>query len=160
MSIFQKGFSELANDPRLKDNGIKISVFGKYKTLPKEITKEIDRCIENTQYNNSSFLNFCIAYDGQSEIVEACRKISEEFKNKAPEEITKETIKANLFTAEFPAPDLIIRSGGEKRLSGFLLWDSSYSELYFSDKYWPEMKTEDLLLAIEDFQKKDRRFGQ
>jgi tritrans,polycis-undecaprenyl-diphosphate synthase [geranylgeranyl-diphosphate specific] len=161
MRLFKEGFSKLSKDKRLMEDGIKVSVFGKYKMLPEDVVREIDKCIELTKDNNESFLNFCIAYDGQSEIVEACKKISEKLKNNElkQDDITKETIKSNIFTARFKAPELIIRTGKEKRMSGFLLWDSSYSELYFCDKFWPDIEAQDFLEAIKEFQQRNRGFG-
>lgn len=162
MRLFKIGFAKLAKDRRIKENQIKVNIFGNYRSLPKDVVKEIEKCIEISKDNNKLNLNFCIAYDGQSEIVRACREIVKKTKNDEIDdhEISKELVKSNLFTAYIPAPELIIRSGKEKRLSAFLLWDSSYSELYFSDKYWPDMANDDFLQAIEDFQKRHRKFGR
>jgi undecaprenyl diphosphate synthase len=162
MRIFETGFLEVAKNSETKKNGIKISVFGKYKTLPSSTVRAIERAVDETKNNNEFFLNFCIAYDGQTEIVEACKKIM--LKNSDTksdiENLKKKDIKQNMYTSEFNAPELIIRTGKERRLSGFMLWDSSYSELYFLDKYWPDVNPEDILDAIINYQNRQRRFGK
>jgi len=161
MKLFKKGFSNLAKDENIEKHKIKISVFGNYKALPADIVKEIDKCINMSKYNTGFGINFCIAYDGQDEISRACKLIANKVKNNElnTEDINNQTVKNHLFTANFPAPELIIRTGKVKRLSAFLLWDSSYSEFYFLDKYWPDMKSQDFIDAIGDFQNRQRNFG-
>jgi tritrans,polycis-undecaprenyl-diphosphate synthase [geranylgeranyl-diphosphate specific] len=110
------------------------------------------------------YLNIAIAYGGQVELVDAVKKIGAKIKNGTldVDKISKETIESNLYTAHLPqsAPDLILRTSGEQRLSGFLLWQGAYSELIFMDILWPEFRKIDLLRAIRTFQKRNRRVGK
>ncbi len=162
MKLFEAGFRGILKDKNIFESKVKISVFGDYTELPENVSAVIKEAIEKTKDHDQFFLNFCINYDGQSEIVHACKKIASDFKENrlSDEDITKELVKKNIFTSKFKAPELIIRSGGEKRLSAFMLWDSSYSEFYFSDKYWPDMTEEDIVKAIDEFQQRQRRYGQ
>jgi tritrans,polycis-undecaprenyl-diphosphate synthase [geranylgeranyl-diphosphate specific] len=160
MNLFKKGFDELLNDKRINKNKVRVSVLGKIELLPDEVKRAIKKVVEKTKNYGNFFLNFCIAYDGREEIVNAVRELCKKYKHNSISEIDENAVKANLYTCNFPAPDLIIRTGKEKRLSGFLLWDSSYSEILFSDKYWPEFSKEDFLKAILNFQKRERRFGR
>jgi tritrans,polycis-undecaprenyl-diphosphate synthase [geranylgeranyl-diphosphate specific] len=161
MMIFKIGFEEIVKDRYIYDNKVKISVFGDYKKLPAQVSNAIQNAIDKTKNHNKFYLNFCINYDGQTEMVEAFKKIIKDSSYKsANQNITKEMIKQNIYTSQFPAPELIIRSGGEKRLSGFLLWDSSYSELYFTEKLWPEITEDDILEGIRKFQESERKFGK
>jgi tritrans,polycis-undecaprenyl-diphosphate synthase [geranylgeranyl-diphosphate specific] len=116
-----------------------------------------------TQNYGSHFLNFAFAYGGRAEIVDAAKKIAEQVSEGKlrPENVNEETFEQYLYTSHLPnqEPDLIIRTSGEERLSGFLLWQSAYSELCFLDVYWPDFRLIDLLRAIRTFQKRKRRFG-
>ena len=107
-------------------------------------------------------LNIAISYGGRAEIVDAVRKIVSKIENKelALDEINEKIISENLYTEGLPDPDLIIRTSGEERLSGFLLWQSAYSELYFTDIYWPAFRKIDLWRAIRTYQQRERRYGK
>ena len=119
---------------------------------------------EKTKNYSNHFLNIAIAYGGQQEIVDAVKKIAKRVKNNELdiEDITEETISKHLYTANppHPNPDLIIRTSGEERISNFLTWQSSYSELYFCETYWPLFRKIDFLRAIRDYQRRERRFGK
>jgi undecaprenyl diphosphate synthase len=135
--------------------GLKVKIIGQKEKLPKSVQKELDR-VENATKNNSGMvLNLALSYGGRAEIVEAVKNIIK--KSIKPEELTEDIIKENLWTSDV---DLIIRTGKEKRISNFLIWQAAYSELYFSDKYWPDFKKEDLDNAIEEYTKRKRRFGK
>lgn len=131
---------------------IKIKITGQKERLSKKLQEKIKRAEEATKENGKGILNLLISYGGRTEIVQAAQKI----KGK----ITEEKINNNLWTAGLPAPDLIIRTGGEKRLSNFLTWQSVYSELYFTDKFWPAFTKKDLDKAFEDYASRSRRFGK
>ncbi|MCW1297757.1 MAG: polyprenyl diphosphate synthase [Candidatus Parvarchaeota archaeon] len=160
MKLFKEGFEQIVNDKRIKENKVRINVFGKIELLPANVRKVIKKAVSRTKNYTNYFLNFCIAYDGREEIVNAVEKICKLYKEGKIKYIDEDLIKSAIYTCDFPAPDLIIRTGKEKRLSGFLLWDSSYSEIFFSNKYWPDFKKEDFARAILDFQKRERRFGK
>ncbi|MEM5783360.1 MAG: polyprenyl diphosphate synthase, partial [Candidatus Aenigmatarchaeota archaeon] len=107
-------------------------------------------------------LNFAIAYGGQEEITDAVKKVSEDVKSGKIEikDINEEIVRNALYTGNLPYPDIIIRTGGEKRISNFLLWQSAYSELFFLDKMWPEITKEDFIQVLKEFEKRERRFGR
>jgi tritrans,polycis-undecaprenyl-diphosphate synthase [geranylgeranyl-diphosphate specific] len=107
------------------------------------------------------FLNIAIGYGGRTEIVDAFRRIAARISNGelAPEQVDEELVGNHLYTAGLPDPDLIVRTSGEERLSGFLLWQAAYSELYFCDVFWPAFRRIDLLRAIRSYQQRERRYG-
>jgi undecaprenyl diphosphate synthase len=135
--------------------GFRVKVIGQKDRLPKLIQKELDRVENATKDNFGMILNLALSYGGRAEIVEAVKNIIK--KNIKPEELTEDIIKENLWTSDV---DLVIRTGKEKRISNFLIWQTAYSELYFSDKYWPDFKEKDLDKAIEEYTKRKRRFGK
>ena len=119
---------------------------------------------EKTKNNTEAFLNIAIAYGGRTEILDSVKKIATDVKlgKISPEDIDQSTIEQSLYTAHLPNPDpdLVIRTSGEERLSGFLLWQSAYSELVFLDEYWPDFRKIDLMRAVRTFQKRTRRYGK
>jgi len=126
--------------------------------LPKFLQKRIKEAEELTKNNKERILNLAISYGGRPEIIQAVKNI---IKKKIPaNKITEELINNNLWTAGLPYPDLIIRTGGAKRLSNFLTWQTAYSEFYFTKKYWPEFTEKDLNKALLDFSHRERRFGK
>jgi len=139
----------------LNKNGVKIRHIGSKKNLPKNILKKIDRSEEITKNNDDFFLSVAFNYGSRNEIVQSVRKLSvSDLKN-----LTENSFSEILSGRNFPEPDIIIRTGGHKRLSNFLLWESAYSELYFLDIFWPEFSEENLKEIIEDFSKRKRNFG-
>jgi tritrans,polycis-undecaprenyl-diphosphate synthase [geranylgeranyl-diphosphate specific] len=154
----------LYNDNRIHKKQIRVKSIGEFDKLP-ETLQEILKKLENrTEKYSNMYLNIAIAYGGQRELIDAIRKIAYSVKeNKIKvEDIDEKVIEANLYTAHLPQaePDLILRTSGEKRLSGFLLWQSAYSELVFVDIFWPEFRKIDLMRAIRTFQKRARRYGK
>jgi undecaprenyl diphosphate synthase len=127
--------------------------------LPKDEQELIRQCMEKTRNNDKHVFTACIAYNGQDEIVDACRKIVAE--GIKPQDIDREMIKKHLYTADIPAPELIVRTGmdPDMRLSGFLLWDSSYSEFAFTKTYWPALTEEEVGKIIDEFDIRKRRKG-
>lgn len=158
MKLFSQAFSK-KNIQEIDREGIKIQVIGQKERLPYQLQEKIKRAEEITQDNREGILNLALSYGGRAEIVEALRKIMK-MNPKPPEKIDEELIEKNLWTAGQANPDLIIRTGGEKRLSNFLLWQSAYSELYFSEKYWPDFTEKDLEEAFKEYSQRQRRFGK
>jgi undecaprenyl diphosphate synthase len=143
-----------------KEKGIKYNVLGNFELLPKEIVGKINDAINASEkeWKNDKpklLVNLCICYGGRQDIVRAAHAVVER-----KLEINEENINANLFTKGTKDVDLLIRTGGEQRLSNFLLWQASYAELYFTDKMWPEFAKEDFTVALEWFGNRQRRFGK
>lgn len=143
-------------------NSIRLQVTGDVEKMPVETVKLIIETIERTKGGSRMVLNLALSYSGRWEITEAARKIAQEAKAGTldPETITEDSIAAHLATAGMPDPELLIRTSGELRISNFLLWQLAYSELYFTNKYWPDFRKEDLYEAIVNFQHRERRFGK
>ena len=140
---------------------IKIRVIGEKENIPKDIQEKIDKLVEKTKNNTGLTLNIAFNYGGRAELVSATKKIAEKVKNGEIkiEDINEKLISDNIYTANQPDPDLMIRTSHELRTSNFLPWQLTYSEFYFPEKHWPEFKEEDLIEAIKIYQKRNRRFG-
>ena len=143
---------------------MRVKAIGTIELLPESIKDVLKRLDDATRDYDNHFLNIAIAYGGQNELVDAVKKIGTKIKNGEidAENINKEVIESNLYTSHLPqsSPDMILRTSGEKRMSGFLLWQSAYSELVFLDIFWPEFRKIDLMRAIRTFQKRKRRVGK
>ena len=163
MQIFEEKLRKLLTDKRIHQNQVKVKIIGRRELLPNSIKNIIEEVEESTKNYNKHFLNVALAYGGRAEIIDAAKRIAEKVKQGKldPNEINEKLFEKHLYTAHLPKqdPDLIIRTSGEERLSGFLLWQSAYSELCFLDIYWPEFRKIDLLRAIRVYQKRKRRFG-
>ncbi|MEM5812231.1 MAG: polyprenyl diphosphate synthase [Candidatus Aenigmatarchaeota archaeon] len=144
------------------ENRIRLSFFGRLELLPKDLQKDIAKARSITKHYSNYFINFAIAYGGRQEIVEASRRISEKIAKGVlePGDVDEIVFRQNLQTNGHPDPDLIIRTGGEKRLSNFLLFQSAYSELAFTDTYWPAITKKEFMSILRDFGKRERRFGR
>ena len=151
----------LKETPELKKQGVVLNFIGDLSKLPQKALDSIEDSINKTKDNNGLIVNIAINYGGRSEIAMAVRNIVKDalMNNISAEQITEELISDSLYTKGQPDPDLIIRTGGEVRLSNFLTWQSAYSELYFTDILWPDFKDDDFDDAILYFQKRSRRFG-
>ena len=162
--LIHKRLEKLYIDPRLQKNKMRVKAIGTIELLPESIKDVLKRLDEVTKNYDNHFLNIAIAYGGQDELVDAVKKIGTRIKNGELDanEINKEVIESNLYTSHLPqsSPDMILRTSGEKRMSGFLLWQSAYSELVFLDVFWPEFRKIDLMRAIRTFQKRKRRIGK
>lgn len=147
-------FNDLANKELIHKNQIKISVLGKWYDLPGKFVDSIKNLIEKTKEYDSYFVNFCINYNGQEEIVDSIKLISRQIKADKldPELISKDIIKENIYSSYFPPPNLIIINGS-KRTSDLLLWDSPNAKVYFTNKLWPDFDRIELMDAIRDYQK-------
>ncbi len=145
----------------LLDNGVRVNFIGRKDPLSKKLVKEIDLIEKKSKNNLKLTLNIAFNYGGRAEIVDAAKKIAEEVKSEefSADDLDEEKFSSYLYKSEFNDIELLIRTGGEKRLSNFLLWQSAYAELYFTDKYWPEFNEADFEAALEDFNSRERRFG-
>jgi|MGYP001177148079 tritrans,polycis-undecaprenyl-diphosphate synthase [geranylgeranyl-diphosphate specific] len=159
-SLFEESIKKLKNDKGLDKNGIKVRFIGRLHRFSENIQKGMYEIMERTKNNDNFKLNFAMAYSSKAEITDALKKIIQKLKNKEIKEeyIDEELIKENLYLSS--SPDILIRPGGEKRISDFLLWQISYSELFFIDKLWPEFTKQDLIHIIKEFSQRERRFGR
>jgi undecaprenyl diphosphate synthase len=141
----------------MQANGIRFRAIGRIERLPESARAWIDRATAETAGNSGLVLNLALSYGGRGEILEAVRRMRAA--NGASPELTEEVFSSYLDTAGLPDPDLIIRTSGEQRISNFLLWQAAYAEFYFTDTLWPDFEEQDLLVAILDYQGRQRRFG-
>ncbi|MCS7119624.1 MAG: polyprenyl diphosphate synthase [Nitrososphaerota archaeon] len=164
MRIFKERLEQTLRNEDIHRHRVKVKAIGRLNMLPPQIQELVRKVEEMTKDYNEHFLNIAMAYGGRAEIVDAAKKIAMEAKENrlTVDEINENLFEKYLYTAHLPKqdPDLIIRTSGEERLSGFLLYQSAYSELCFLDVYWPEFRKIDLLRAIRTFQKRKRRFGK
>lgn len=142
----------------LFDRGARLGIIGNIKVFPKDLQEAIDKTKNLLKENERIKLNIALNYGGRPEIVEAVKKIMTQEVN--PSEIDEDLISENLYTRSDDDPDLIIRTGGEHRLSNFLIWQASYSELYFTDVLWPDFGGDELEEAIEEYSRRKRRYGK
>ena len=157
MDLFETYLSEPRGVKKFQQEGVHVQIIGQKERLRPSLQKVISD-IENLTKDNSSFyLNLAVSYGGKWDITQAVKRIVQE--GIPAEEIGEETIAERLSTAGLPDPDLIIRAGGEKRLSNFVLWQGAYAELYFCPKYWPDFEEQDLQEAFDEYARRQRRFG-
>tara|TARA_Y100000310_G_C20417149_1_gene684877 strand:+ start:68 stop:757 length:690 start_codon:yes stop_codon:yes gene_type:complete len=152
--IFRETFRDMDRDKMMRD-GVRMKFIGDLDLLPDDLRDECYRLEKDTAENSEFVANFCVAYSGRQELVEAVKRIIGS--KVSGDEVTAGVIQDNLYLAS--EPDFIIRTGGEKRTSNFLPWQSSYSEWFFLDKMWPEFDREDLVRCIEEFKDRKRNFG-
>ena len=148
--------------PDLIKNGVRLQAIGNLDRMPEEVRARLNKCISDTAQGTGVTLVLALSYSSRWEIVDAVKKISSKVKNgeMTIEDINEDTITSSLTTSQIPDPDLLIRTGGEERISNFLMWQISYSELYFTSEYWPEFGKESLYKAICNYQSRERRFGK
>jgi tritrans,polycis-undecaprenyl-diphosphate synthase [geranylgeranyl-diphosphate specific] len=162
--LIRTRLEKLFNDPRIHRNKMRVKAIGRIELLPNSIKEVLNRLDNVTKNYNDHFLNIALAYGGQFELVDAVKKIGEKIKDGSlnVSDINKNVIESNLYTSHLPqsSPDMILRTSGEKRLSGFLMWQSAYSELIFMDIFWPEFRKIDLMRAIRTYQERKRRLGK
>ena len=153
--------SSLEDEIFMKNN-VRFRVIGDMARLPKEVQAKLEETMEHTANNSAMTMVVALSYSSRWEITDTMRRLAEEVKNGLlnPEDITEESISQRLATAFMPDPDLLIRTGGELRISNYLLWQIAYTELYFCDTYWPDFYEEDLHKAIASYQRRQRRFGK
>jgi undecaprenyl diphosphate synthase len=143
---------------RYEKDGVKVRVIGQRNRLPDSLQEAIKKTEEATKNNSNLFLNLAISYGGKWDILNAVKNIVKE--GIEPDKIDEKLFEDYLSTAGLPAPDFIIRAGGEMRMSNFVLWQAAYSELYFCPKFWPDFTEQDLDLALAEFDRRSRRFGK
>lgn len=145
----------------LMDNDIRLNAFGDLESLPKKCFLELKEAIKKTENNKRMTLNLALSYSARWEIIQVAKQIAEKAANSeiVLEQIDEALINSLLCTAKMPEPELLIRTSGEHRISNFLLWQIAYSELYFTEKLWPDFRREDLFEALVDYQSRERRFG-
>lgn len=161
MKLFKDNFIRLVSNEKIHKNKVKVNVVGRTELLPEDVRSAIKKAEDATKDYTDRIFNLAIGYDGRLEIIDAVKKIYKEVEEGkiSIDDVDEDLVSKNLYTAGLDDPNLIIRTSGEERLSGFLLWQSSYSELYFCDSLWPELRKVDFLRAIRDYQERDRRFG-
>ena len=160
MKLFHKEFTKLLKDPRVKKDSIKINFIGRISLFPEDIQKLMKELMEYTKNNKGYILNLAMAYGGRQEVIDAVKKMATQIKKGSLDinKINEETFSKNLYMVD--EPDLIIRTGGEKRTSNFLIWQANYSEWIFLEKFWPEFEKEDLELCMQEYSRRKRRFGR
>ena len=148
--------------PTLLANGIRLQAIGRLQELPADVTKSLRQVIAQTADSKRMVLTLALSYGGRQEIVDAARALAELSRqgHLQPEQIDEALFARHLSTRDLPDPDLLIRTSGEQRLSNFLLWQCSYTELYMTQKLWPDFTKEDLLEAIAEYDRRERRFGR
>jgi tritrans,polycis-undecaprenyl-diphosphate synthase [geranylgeranyl-diphosphate specific] len=163
MQLFEKTFREIVGHPEIEKRNVKIKVIGRTHLLPLKVQEAIRDAEASTQTEiKGPTLIIAIGYGGRAEMIDAIRSIAKKVQNQEMtiEDINEVVVEQNLYTNGIPDPDLIIRTSGEERLSGFLTWQSAYSELYFADIYFPGFRKIDLWRAIRVYQSRQRRYGK
>ena len=166
LNLIEKKMRDLVTIEGLHTNQIKVRAMGEIELLPKSLQEAIRAAEEATKDYDKFILNVAVAYGGREEIIEACREhLNAELAAgkdlaQVADELCVDQITPHLYTSNLPDPDLIIRTSGEIRLGGFLLWQSAYSEFYFCDTFWPSFRKIDFLRAIRDYSERQRRFGK
>ncbi len=155
-----KEFLEKEKDA-LNRNDIRLTAIGRLEELPESVRQKLEETIEATKANRGLILNLALSYGGRQEIVDATRRIAEDIvkRRQSPSQIDEQIFSKYLYTADLPDPDLLIRTSGELRVSNFLLWQISYTEVYITPKHWPDFRKRDLIKAIGEYGKRQRRFG-
>ena len=153
--------SSLEDEIFMKNN-VRFRVIGDIKRLPENVQQKLQETMDHTAQNDAMTMVVALSYSSRWEITEAVRQLAAKAANGEvnPQDIDEQTVSDAMTPAFMPDPDLLIRTGGELRISNYLLWQIAYSELYFCDTYWPDFKEEDLHRAIEDYQKRQRRYGK
>ena len=143
-------------------NNVRFQVIGDIKRLPEAVQEKLQQTIDHTAGNTAMTMVVALSYSSRWEITEAARRIAQQVKDGQlnPADITEQTLTDNMTTSAMPDPDLLIRTGGELRISNYLLWQIAYSELYFCDTYWPDFSEADLQRAIDSYQQRQRRLGK
>ena len=161
MKLFVKNFKRLVDHEKIHRNEVKVKVVGRTDLIPQSVRDAIKEAEDATAHYTKRLFNIAIGYDGRLEIIDSIKKIIEEVQSGkiTIDDVDEELVSKNLYTEGLADPNLIIRTSGEERLSGFLLWQSSYSELYFCETLWPELRKVDFIRAIRSYQERERRFG-
>jgi tritrans,polycis-undecaprenyl-diphosphate synthase [geranylgeranyl-diphosphate specific] len=162
MTLAEEKFAEVVDNPDVHRHRVRIRAIGRVDLLPESVQLAIRAAEEETREYSDHILNVAIGYSGRAELVDAVKAIGEKIESgeMTPNQIDENMIEGHLYTNGIPDPDLIIRTSGEERLSGFLLWQSAYSELYFAQIYWPAVRRIDIWRALRSYGVRSRRFGK
>jgi len=162
MMLFKEELDQAKEDSRIHKNKVRIRILGHLESLPKDIQQSAQSIMDMTKTYKTYHLNIALAYGGREEIIQAIQHMGSDIKKGKlkVKNISQKTVSSYLYTSGLPDPDLILRTSGEERISNFLLWQLAYSELYFSDVYWPALQKRDFLQAIRSYQHRKRRFGK
>ena len=162
MDLFKESFRNAGEDPRVHKYKVRVRALGHRELLPDRVVEAIEYAESRTKDYKDYNYSLAVAYGGRQEIVRSMKKIAEKIKSGEIDidQIDADLISDNLYTSGLPDPDLILRTSGEERVSNFLLWQLAYSELYFADVFWPELRKIDFLRAIRSFQQRKRRLGR
>ncbi|WII08716.1 polyprenyl diphosphate synthase [Methanomassiliicoccales archaeon LGM-DZ1] len=162
MGMAADSIREIADDERIVKNHVRIRVLGNRELLPESVRESIEYCESKTAAFSDFTFSICLAYGGRQEIISAVQSIARKVQagEISPEDIDEDMLSQHLYTSDIPDPDLILRTSGEIRISNFLLWQLAYSELYFTDIYWPGFRRIDLMRAIRSYQARVRRYGR
>lgn len=160
MKLFKENFDKLKDDSRIEEYGIRINVIGRLWMFPEDVQERLNAIMEATKDNTGYTINFAMAYGGQEEIIDATKKIAEAVKDGrlAIDDINKELFSDNLYNGD--EPEIVIRTGGERRSSNFLSFQTAYSEWFYLEKMWPEFEKEDFVEVLESYSDRQRRFGK
>jgi undecaprenyl diphosphate synthase len=147
---------------RMMKNEVRLLAIGDVGRLPAEVRDDLDRVIAETRHNSRLTVGLCVSYGGREDIVGAARGMAREVAagRLTPDEITAERFAVGLGTHDFPDPDLLIRTSGEMRISNFFLWQIAYAEIYVTETLWPDFREKDLIQALAEYQRRERRFGR
>jgi len=154
MSLFSDSLDQEVND--LKKNNVRLRFLGRLRDFSPKLQEKMNQAMEELSRNTGLKLNIMVNYGGRAEIVDAVKELAQ----KASAEITEAEISQHLYTREIPDPDLLIRTASEMRISNFLLWQIAYSEIYVTETFWPDFRRKELMAAIEEYAKRERRFGK
>lgn len=159
-NLFRKLFSDIKNDAKkdiaeMNKKGVRIRFIGRRELFPKDLQEMMDEVEEETENNKKITLNFAMPYGGRAEIIDTIKRMAKSGEDLS--QIDEKTLQENLELTD--DVDLVIRTSGEKRISGFLLWQAAYAEFYFTPKFWPEFEKQDLITAVDDYYGRERRFG-
>ncbi|HJM54919.1 MAG TPA: polyprenyl diphosphate synthase [Poseidonia sp.] len=160
--LYAEGLRDIADDPRIHENNVKVHIIGRRELLPENVIEAIDYAEAKTKDYDDFVFTVCLAYGSREEMIVAIQNIAEDYAagNIELKDIDQKAVSNRLYTADMPDPDLVIRTSGEERISNFLLWQMAYSELYFTDVFWPSFQKKDLLKAIRTYQERGRRYGE
>jgi tritrans,polycis-undecaprenyl-diphosphate synthase [geranylgeranyl-diphosphate specific] len=159
--LYVEGLKDIADDPRIHDNRVRVHIIGRRELLPARVNDAIDYAETKTADYDDFVFTVCLAYGSREEMINAIQSIARDHANGdlSMDDIDEQLVSNRLYTADMPDPDLVVRTSGEERISNFLLWQMAYSELYFTDVFWPSFSKKDLLKAIRTYQDRGRRFG-
>ena len=161
-NLYIEGLKDIADDKRIHQNKVKVQIIGRRELLPESVIAAIDYAEQKTAEYDEYIFTVCLAYGSREELLGAIKSIATDHKSGDLnlDSIDEKEVSKRLYTAQMPDPDLVIRTSGEERISNFLLWQMAYSELYFSDVFWPSFSKKELLKAIQTYQARKRRFGE